>query len=533
MTSFAKTKKSFAGFKGHYTRSLKAYNALIDVKPFPTLSSMEATYDRLQKRMDTLFNETETMIAFLEEGKFEDGEEVDIENELDTVNQFFDRLISEQTEVETSYAIFKEKFAKHNSINREPMFPSVPVDRATVKLTALAPPTWNGIKADFYTWKRKFEHIMHEAKVSDELIQLCYVQNSKTLPAEYQSYISDCSNISEVWSRLEERVPKETIKYEVIAQFRRMKPLSSKNSPSVLRDFANEISLFSRRMLDLGITKESYSCIIMQDIYERLDHDTTRRYCGKIELKKELGVVAQEDLDSLCDFIRSEATTLELSARPSQQYSEKPPILKKVNFLETTPVDETSVNMVNKMKCILGCEAVHRLIDCENYMKFTVEQRREFIKKASRCFACLGINHTSRMCTKKDSWKCKNCFENFHHRTLCKKDSSYENKDTSLNPTTESFPVDNKVNNVTINLPNQHTSDESECAIVTKLKPKDYSPLVLVEVKTSDRTWMKARCFLDTGSNSSLVRSDFAKSSGLTGRGACNIQFGIAGGGIH
>ena len=57
------------------------------------------------------------MIGFLEEGKFPDGEEVNVDKELETVNQFFDSLISEQSKVETSYATFKGNYGKHNNSN--------------------------------------------------------------------------------------------------------------------------------------------------------------------------------------------------------------------------------------------------------------------------------------------------------------------------------------------------------------------------------------------------------------------------------
>ena len=38
-----------------------------------------------------------------------------------------------------------------------------------------------------------------------------------------------------------ETVPKETIKYEIIVKFKRLKPLPSKRYLSVSREFANEI----------------------------------------------------------------------------------------------------------------------------------------------------------------------------------------------------------------------------------------------------------------------------------------------------
>ena len=202
-----------------------------------------------------------------------------------------------------------------------PIAQAPPSTRPSVRVTALEPPSWSGKKADFYTWQRKFIHIMDEAQISDELTQLCYLQNKNRLPAEYQTLITDCSTMTEVWGRLEERVPKETIKFEIISQFRSLKPLSGKKTPTDLRNFANEVSLFCRRMEDIGIGKENYSCIILQDVYERLDFDISSRYRSRMELKQELltaqpvteATSTESELESLCKFIRSEATTLELS----------------------------------------------------------------------------------------------------------------------------------------------------------------------------------------------------------------------------
>ena len=54
-------------------------------------------------------------------------------------------------------------------------------------------------------------------------------------------------------------MPKETIKHKIIAQFIRLKPLPSKRSPSILREFANEISLFCRHMAELDPASDNYS----------------------------------------------------------------------------------------------------------------------------------------------------------------------------------------------------------------------------------------------------------------------------------
>ena len=111
---------------------------------------------------------------------------------------------------------------------------------------------------------------------------MCYPQKPKIIPSEYQSLIADYLNLYEAWERLEERVRKETIKYEITDEFKRSKPLPSKRSSSILRKFANDISLFCRLRADFGLASDNYSCVIMQDVYERLDKDTALRYRSRI-----------------------------------------------------------------------------------------------------------------------------------------------------------------------------------------------------------------------------------------------------------
>ena len=137
--------------------------------------------------------------------------------------------------------------------------------------------------------------------------------------------------------------------------------------------------------------------VIMQDIHDRLDPTTALNYRSRNDLKRELGQVVSEDIKSLCSFIRSEATTLELAG------NDKPP--KKVNYMHND--SNTNKNDAEK-KCHLGCDTKHRLVDCEEYMKRSVDDRTEVLKTLGRCFICLGISHTFTACSKKDdkNWPC-------------------------------------------------------------------------------------------------------------------------------
>lgn len=86
------------------------------------------------------------------------AEGIDTGKEYHDLLAYQEILSNEQCEVEKLYAKFKES---------NPILPNTPIQseesRANACLTALDPSSWNGIKADFYTWQIKFIHIMKEA----------------------------------------------------------------------------------------------------------------------------------------------------------------------------------------------------------------------------------------------------------------------------------------------------------------------------------------------------------------------------------
>ena len=354
--SFATAKKSLSAYKGHLNSSMKSFTTLVKIKPHPPAAAVSKMYLRLQNRIDAAFSALDKTTLLLGDDELMLSEQVNVDVEKENIDAYHEELLKINFEVTELYAMVQESFDEPSS--QHALLPTRTLEKPIVKLTALDPPSWNGIKAEFYTWKRKFVHIMEEAKILDELTQLCYLQNPKTLPSEYRPLISDCSSIGEVWSRLEERVPKSTIQFEIISQFRKVKPLSSKRTPLVLREFANEISLFCRRMSDLGFHKDNYSCIIMQDVYERLDRNTALRFRNNIRLKNEIGVTAVEDLESLSSFIRSEATTLELSEGSTlkEYHNPQKKIFAAQTDLDVTP--EKSKNDPSEVRCSLGCEKI-------------------------------------------------------------------------------------------------------------------------------------------------------------------------------
>ena len=100
--------------------------------------------------MDVAFNSLDNINSFFEDAKVMIDQIVDVESEKKQASTYYEELLNLQLEM--------EGLPLANTGNK-----------TIVRLTGLDPPSWNGIKADLYTWKREFIHIMEEARITDEL----------------------------------------------------------------------------------------------------------------------------------------------------------------------------------------------------------------------------------------------------------------------------------------------------------------------------------------------------------------------------
>ena len=66
-------------------------------------------------------------------------------------------------------------------------------------------------------------------------------------------------------------------------------------------------------------------------------------------------------------------------------------------------------------------------------------------------------------------------------------------------------------------LPSSNNKDISGSVATSKSiqNEVDYSPLVIVNIKSTDGVWVQASCFLGMGSDTTLVRKDLVNNLGL------------------
>ncbi|XP_077971771.1 uncharacterized protein LOC120339891 [Styela clava] len=526
-------------FQGQNFKQLKSKFPVLKVNLERILTRFEHSLERRDfEKVKILFHDANDKIAFLvclidtmELALIEEDSTTQSE-EKPVISKFSEEILR----VENKIAIDFEKY--EDKLDIKPVISSLVTtqnnynnDPPMIKLCGMDPPCWNGQKVDFYTWKERFTHIMHHARITDDLVQISWLLRNGAMPNDYQTMICDCKSISSAWERLEERIPKSVVQREVIKQYEQIKPLyRTSRNPANLRRLAHEISLFCRRMEDLGLKQDANSVISVNRALECLDADTALRYNSSSK--------GNHNLEFITNFLRSEATALEISGnfisqtenmrfRPRQNQS------PRSNFNTVNHATDENDNMGSvqphqrTVTCIFGCGIQHRLIDCNKYQNLSIPERKNFIADDRRCFICLGT-HFARNCARTTADSCVNCNQRQHHWSLCpgKVQGNYNTmRNSGMNDS---------------NLESQHIHSNAAVFNQSQMHSRqlstfnlDYSPLLVAEVQASDKTWVKANFFLDGGSNHSLVRRNFVKSLKQKTIGHGTIRFGVAGGAIH
>ncbi|XP_011884042.1 PREDICTED: uncharacterized protein LOC105571179 [Vollenhovia emeryi] len=170
-----------------------------------------------------------------------------------------------------------------------------------------------------------------------------------------------------------------------------------------------------------------------------------------------------------------------------------------VNKIKTS--NRASINNVTADKC-LHCSGNHRLAQCDDFKRKSVEERTQICKLKRCCFNCLKIGHFPTNCS--NTKRCTLCRR--AHHTLLHRDSNATVPNTGKNSTAEK--------KMTISAPSSSlAAPESKPAVAsvqTVSAPIKNPPTVLlatawVILRTNEGRSFKVRALLDQGSAVSFV----------------------------
>ena len=152
------------------------------------------------------------------------------------------------------------------------------------------------------------------------------------------------------------------------------------------------------------------------------------------------------------------------------------------------------------------CGKSHDLDDWKEYLKKSLQERREFLQEKEMCFVCYGGGHRSNGCALRRT--CKTCDR--RHPTGLHDDNFRPNQPTirNQNPSNEQ--------SVDVVITSHAETQEAVCSVVGTGNPATAVPIVPVRLKTAG-TEVLTYAMLDSCSTGTFVLEDVAACLGVKG----------------
>ena len=191
--------------------------------------------------------------------------------------------------------------------------------------------------------------------------------------------------------------------------------------------------------------------------------------------------------------ISSLATTMLEESEECEQNNYE---ISSVNL--STAVDKTAVKKTaSKENLCTFCQGTHKLFRCKQFMNKTPGERVSFVRQKELCFNCLAPGHVTKDCVSTFRCSVEECRR--HHNTRLH-GGFFAKKE----------PVSEENGQIEV---------VSTSITLTKnsARHKVYLQVVPVKIITPNGNFAKTYAMLDGGSQSTLIRQDFAESIGLFG----------------
>ncbi|CAK1549334.1 unnamed protein product [Leptosia nina] len=179
------------------------------------------------------------------------------------------------------------------------------------------------------------------------------------------------------------------------------------HSPRELCNFANSISNSVAAIKSLNRPQFLHAPAAVNSIVEKIPHGLRYRW---YEYASTYPEEAKYNVELVSAFLNLEADRCSAFAGAVEHKPQHPGATARKPQRYTTN-NETRV--AETMKCP-RCEGNHRLPECPTFLKMSVSDRWDAVKKVKVCFKCLSLKHRKENCRKPP---CKTC-KRWHHDLL-------------------------------------------------------------------------------------------------------------------
>lgn len=376
------------------------------------------------------------------------------------------------------------------------------------------PDIFDGEVTLFHPWKRSFKAMIHDADVGPAQ-EMNYLRNFTT--AEVQDVVDNFRKshhpdlsivLKELWSELERRFGNTAAITNTLLERLSQKAKFNDGDLQGLQVFADLCGDVDSQMTYLpGLSCLNYPNVI-RPIIERLPNFLRSKW------EKEIITYAAKHQDAYPTFHvfasmvqqparkknhpNVQASGVQALSLEERRRTDQRRILATTSYQPLDPLPKGHSNE-GKKHCLYHDRDGHTLIECKVFKSKSLDEKTDWIRKASLCFLCLSKDHRAKECESKTT--CEICGDNRHIALLHKdKPKEQPNKEISSEAT------DSVSNRCTT------ACDNSKGGLSCR-------KIVLVDVfaKTATANSHRVYAIIDDQSNASLISNELADILGASG----------------
>ncbi|XP_072401038.1 uncharacterized protein [Diabrotica undecimpunctata] len=395
-----------------------------------------------------------------------------------------------------SVALAKHLISKYDNSNSS----NIP-DNDNINLSSLPPmhlKTFSGNYEDWIEFRDTYIAMIHSNKKLDDMKKYYYLKGS--LEGSAAQVIKEikfgASYYNSAWNSLCERYDraKMLIHKHVKALFN-IETISKETSHKI-RALVDEVSNHLQALENLNKSTDNWDLLLIHMITSKFDNNILRDW------EKHTKEMQDETWSDLKRFLRDRADYLEkiegkIEKQPSiQEKSGKFDAKQRSKGYARSFTSTSEFNGTSK-GCVF-CKGDHSIYSCEQFLRLSIFERRNFVNKAKLCLNCLRTGHIRSKCKLGPCRKCKQWHNTLIHEEISS--NKHENNETIANNNTSLTTI--------TALPSvQQTILSTAC----------------VKIADSRGKYHIARALLDSGSQKSFITERFFNLLGFQGQ-ATNLS---------
>ncbi|XP_055855993.1 uncharacterized protein LOC129919168 [Episyrphus balteatus] len=268
--------------------------------------------------------------------------------------------------------------------------------------------------------------------------------------------------------------------------------IESASSIKALHDVTKECL---QGLTNLGLEICSWDPLIVHLLIRKLDRTTHSLYEQSMKHPKSL-----PSLDEFMSFLETRFHSLEtLGNKGRYSDDQRKPAARSFTSVEA--------NKSSKTNCPLCNGSEHKLYSCIKFLRLSLENRLATVKKFRLCTNCLNPGHLATRCIARNCTRCAGK----HNTLLHMGNPSIRPSEKGNDQPIRHFPQKTEIELPSTSSKAVNPAHTSASAVAPKQKSYVFLSTVVVDIKSSEGTYISARALLDSGSQLNFITENLSK----------------------